>query len=227
VSSISYDSNDHKLQPLKYTLRRYLTSMNLRKDSAGISRLNAVDIIAIENGTTNFRFRDKNGLLKRFYETLWEIQIYIKTGYAKYHSFGQRILFYQTAFRVPDVVWWTGTGSGDVYDDLLKTAMNENFAIDPDWEGKPHNQFLFFIIAFGLGGMLWIAWCWMFPVIRNNATHHVLFNLFGLIILLSMSTLDTLESYDSMVFFAFFYSLFVYGTIKENIKKDTRKAIAP
>jgi hypothetical protein len=227
IGSIPYDSNDHKQQPVKYTLRRYLTSMNLRKDSAGVSQLNTADITAIENGTTNFRFRNMGGLLQRFYETVWEIHIYIKTGYVKYHSFGQRILFYRTSLRVLHSVLWKGTGSGDVYNDLLKTAMQENFVIDPAWEGKPHNQYLFFILAFGLGGMLWIAWCWTFPVVRNNARRQVLFNLFGIIVLLSMSTLDTLESYDSMVFFAFFYSLFVYGTREEEPEKEFHPVISP
>ena len=211
ISTISYDSFDRKGQPIAFTLKRYLTSKGYRKDSAAVHRLEAVDISRIEDGLANYRFRERPGLSQRLYETLWEIQILARTGYVLQHSLGQRVAFYSAAKALLPDQLWSGTGTGDVYQAMLQSARAASLEVDPKWEGKPHNQFLFFLLAFGLPGLVYILFCLIYPVIATHAYRSLLFNLFAGIMALSMLTLDTLESYDSMVFFAFFYSLFVFS----------------
>jgi len=211
ISHVPYDSFDGKGQLINGTIKRYLASRGLRKDSAGIHRLSAADIQHIEKGLANYKFNVDPGVNQRLYESLWEIHIMINTGYVEQHSFGQRFAFLMAARNVFMNNIWTGTGTGDVYDSMLAVRANGVPVIDTSWEGKPHNQYVFFILAFGLPGFLWIAWCWLFPVASTKACRFFLFNLFAGIMLISMLTLDTLESYDSMVFFAFFYCLFVFG----------------
>jgi hypothetical protein len=212
ISHIGYDSADLYGQPVRSTLARYLTSLGLRKDSAGFSRLDAADIRAIESGITNYKFNSNSRLFRRIYETVWEIHVFGKTGYVQHHSFGQRLMFMQAALQVFRVTWWKGTGTGDVYDVLKATAQHENMQVDPLWEGKPHNQYIYFMLAFGVFGFLWICFSLIFPVIRHGTWRNGLFTLYALAILLSMLAFDTLETYDSVVFFAFYYVLFVFGT---------------
>ncbi len=212
VSAIAYDSTDSRGQPISLTLRRYLTSMGLRKDSAALGRLNRSDIEHIENGLANYRFREQPGIYQRLYETLWEVHILSRSDYVQQHSLGQRLAFLAAAQTIIKQNLWTGVGTGDVYDAMLKAAACEIRTLDPRWEGKPHNQFLFYLLAFGLPGFLAIVFCFVHPVTRRKAYRFFLFNIFAGILLISMLVLDTLESYDSMVFFAFFYCLFVFGT---------------
>jgi hypothetical protein len=212
ISTISYDSVDRRGQPVSLTIRRYLTSKGLRKDSAALARLNKTDVWSIENGLANYRFRENSGLYQRLYELLWEIQLLSKTGYVQQHSLGQRLAFLVPALTVMEKNFWAGVGTGDVYDAMLRAAQTERLAFDPLWEGKPHNQFLFHFLAFGLAGFLCLWGCMVYPVLIRKTSRLFLFNIFAVILLMSMFTLDTLESYDSMVFFAFFYCLFVFAT---------------
>lgn len=211
ISAIPYDGADRKGQPLAFTLKRYLTSMGWRKDSVAVRKLDAEAIAHIEHGLANRHFREDPGLSQRLYETLWEIQIMLKTGYVLQHSIGQRFAFLKAAKNLLRKQLWTGTGTGDVFGELLQSARKSGLEIDPKWEGKPHNQFLFFLLAFGLPGMIYILFCLAYPVIATRTYRHLLFNLFAGIMLLSMLAMDTLESYDSMVFFACFYTVFVFG----------------
>jgi hypothetical protein len=212
VSTIDYDSTDRRGQPISLTLRRYLTSMGLRKDSAALSRLKKSDIEHVESGLANYRFREQPGIYQRLYETLWEVHILNRSDYVQQHSLGQRLAFLSAAGTIIRRNLMTGVGTGDVYDAMLQETAREMRTVDPRWEGKPHNQFLFYILAFGLPGFLLIGFCFLYPVIKRRTYRIFLFNIFAGILLISMLVLDTLESYDSMVFFSFFYCLFVFAS---------------
>jgi hypothetical protein len=209
LSKTEYYGFDFKGQAVSSTLKRYLTSMGMRKDSLSVHKLTGEDINNIENGLPNYKFRKDPGAFQRLYETLYEIHIYQHSGYVERHSFGQRLAFAKGSARLISKNFWTGVGTGDVYNVLRQQTQEDNVSIDPKWEGKPHNQFAFYWLAFGTPGLVWILFCWVYPVIRRKSFKSLIFNLFVLIILTSMLVMDTMESYDSMVFFAFFYSLLV------------------
>jgi len=221
ISTIPYDSFDNKGQYISYTLRRYLTSKDLRKDSVGIHQLSKADIQAIENGLANFRFDEKPRLNQRLYETLWEIHMFNKTGYVERHTFGQRIIFMKIAGNVIRKHFWWGVGTGDVLDAMLEQARGDMTTLELRWEGKPHNQYAFFIIAFGIFGFLWIMLSWIYPVFIHRSYNILLFSLFAIIMLISMLAIDTFESYDSIVFFTFFYCLFVFCYKTGQTAKDS------
>jgi hypothetical protein len=209
VSKTEYYGFDSKGQAVRSTLIRYLTSKGMRKDSLSVHMLTGEDIINIENGLPNYKFRNDPGAFQRVYETLYEIHIFRRSGYVERHSFGQRLAFAKASASLIAKNFWTGVGAGDVYNLLRQQTQEDNISIDPKWEGKPHNQFAFYWLAFGTPGLMWILFCWIYPAIRRNSFKSLIFNLFALIILASMLAMDTMESYDSMVFFAFFYSLLV------------------
>ncbi len=216
ISMMPFDGKDLKGQQLSMTLRRYLTSKELRKDSAGIRQLDSSDILQIEKGLANYRFRQNPGIHQRLYETLYEIHVWKETGYMKMHSLGQRLAFTSVAGSIFTGNIWKGVGVGDVYDEMKQKALEKNLEIDPLWEGKPHNQYLFFLVAFGLPGFILISFCLLYPVWINKAYNNVLFNVFAVIIIVSMFILDTLESYFSIAFFVFFYTLLVFLWHKKN-----------
>lgn len=211
ISPIQYDQFDHKGQAIRSTIKRYLTSKGLRKDSAGIHALKPADILKIEQGLANYKFSEEPGISQRLYETLYEIHVYKKTGFVELHSLGQRLIFLKVASELAVEHFPMGVGTGDVYDIMLSRVRAEQLTVDASWEGKPHNQYAFQLLAFGVMGFVWILFCWVYPVIRTRAYNLLLFNVFALIIFVSMFLLDTLESYDNMVFFAFFYSILVFS----------------
>jgi hypothetical protein len=213
ISTIPYTGRDLKGQSISETIKRYLTSKGLRKDSAGMSMLTSTDIWHIEKGLANYTFRKDSRLHQRLYETLWEIHMLIRKNYVQQHSFTQRLAFLKVACNLMKDHTLAGTGTGDVYDAMRIRARHVHIALDPLWEGKPHNQYAFFILAFGIPGFLLIALSLACPPIITKAYRSLLFNLFSAIMLISMLTLDTLESYDSIVFFIVFYCFFVFSPI--------------
>ncbi len=210
LSAIPYEGRDQKGQEVRYTLRRYLASKGLRKDSTGMAALTDGDIRRVEAGIANYRFSEQPGFSQRLYETLWEIHMWRQTGFAMSHSFGQRLIFIRTAGEIIGNHFWFGVGTGDVYDTMMETARNNHAELDARWKGEPHNQFAFMWMAFGLIGLALILFAWITPVVRNRATKSLVFNLFALTVGISMFVLDTLESYDNVAFFAFFYTVLVF-----------------
>lgn len=224
ASALPYDGTDRKGQQLSYTLRRYMTSKGLRKDSLGFRDLSPADIENVESGMTNYRFLDASPLFQRLYATLWEVHVYLRTGYVQNHSFSQRIVFTRLSLDLIRKHPFFGTGQGDVQQAMLLEAVKNNTLVEESWEGKPHDQFLFLILAFGLAGFAWALFAWIYPLVSireketpmRKAFHNYLRNIFLIIVILSMLVMDTLESYDSIVFFALFYSLFVFGLSHED-----------
>jgi hypothetical protein len=214
VSKIPYNGVDQRGQNISYTIKRYMTSKGLRKDSLAVSKLSKEDIAAIESGSTNFRFTRAN-LAQRLYETLWELHVWRATGYVQQHSFTQRIVFLQSGIQIIRHNLLTGVGIGDAYGTMLNTARDKKVWLDSKWEGKPHNQFAFIFIATGIFGFAWFIFTLLYPAIKMKLFNNLLFSLFFILIVVSMLTLDTLESYDSTVFFAFFYSLFLAEKVKK------------
>lgn len=211
MSAINADTNSRSGRRVRETLIRYLTSLGLRKDSVSVHQLTLQDIKNIERGIPNCRFSEKNGIFQRLYESLWEIHVFQKTGYVKWHSFGQRIAFAKTGSSVFLASPFLGTGTGDVYHSMVIQLNIKKLEVDPLWQGKPHNQYLFYLIAFGLFGFIWVVAAWTIPVIYSKTYQFMLFNMFAVIMTLSMLILDALEGYQITVFFAFFYSLFVFA----------------
>lgn len=212
ISRISYDQLDGRGQAINGTVKRYLTSLGLRKDSVGLSRLTGQDIQNIEKGLANYKFHSKPTIKQRIYETLWEIQVMIKSGYVQHHSFGQRIVFYRTAVSIIRNHILFGVGIGDMQDAMLEEARKNKLYVDPSWEGQPHNQYLSFLLAFGIFGFIWIFYSWIHGALLSGGFRYLLFNFFWLIVLITMLVGDPIHSYFSVMFFAFFGCLFLGET---------------
>ena len=214
LSSIPLDSLDRRGQHIYATLIRYMTSRGLTKDAEGLSCLSDDDIANVENGETNYRFARRGGILNRMYVIMWELDVYSKTGESNGHSFTQRIEYMKYGFRLAKRNFLTGTGIGDVNDEYLSIYENDDCSLNPEWRNRAHNQFLTFLVAFGIFGFLICLFAWFYPAFSkwnsNGSTYY--FMVFFVIATVSMFSDDTLETSTGAVFVSFFYALLRWAT---------------
>jgi hypothetical protein len=211
-SIVNYDSTDNRNQQLRFTLIRYLTSAGLTKDSAGMNELSDKDIKFIENGITNRLFTEGKPVKSKIYEIIWQIDYYIKGGNPSGHSVTQRIEYLKKGWHVFRDNLLTGTGTGDLKTEFADQFKKESAPLEAKYIYLPHNQYLTFLASFGIAGFLLICCAFLVPVLLKISCKVFLFNTFLIIILLSMLGEDTLETHTGVSFFAYFYSVFVFGT---------------
>jgi len=135
-----------------YTLLRYMTSKNLKKDASGFSRLSDDDIKAIQNGFTKYRFTNNKNPFKRIYEAFWELNTYYAKGNPNGHSIIQRFEFYKCAFSVIKKHFWFGCG--DSVNAKLQQVYSEEKILTANRWHLPHNQFILLTCICGCVGLI-------------------------------------------------------------------------
>ncbi len=213
-SSMEYSGQDLQGHELRHTLIRYLTSRGFEKDSAGISKLTETDIINIERGMANHIYQNNKWLYPRIYQLVWEIDNYRKGGNPSGHSLAQRFEYWKTGFGIIKNYTWFGVGTGDVAVAYERQYSQDRSPLAPEWQLRAHNQFITFLISFGITGFLIVMFGIMAPYYFEKRQTQLLPVMFACIALMSMFTEDTLETQAGATFFAFFYALFVFAMEK-------------
>jgi len=219
VSEIAYWGEDTQGQEIKYTLIRYLTSLGLRKDSAGIAQLSPEDIVCIEQGKANYIYGKKWSFYAKIYEILWQIDVYRKGGNPSGHSVTQRILYFQAAFGIIRENILFGVGTGDVVNAYKEYYNRSGSSLSNPWRLRAHNQFLTFLLTYGIFGFLWIIISLLYPVFLEGKRRDYFLLMFLMVGLFSMLNEDTLETHTGISFFAFFYALFLLATPPQQSQK--------
>ncbi len=214
ISKFSYDGKDRKGQELKFTLLRYMTSKNLRKDADGLSKLSRDDITAIENGMANYIFLDKISIKSRIYEIMWELDSYHRGNDPGGHSVSQRIIYLKAAWNIISKNPVFGVGTGDVKREFDSYYQSSKILLNQRWWYRAHNQYITFFISFGAVGFIIVLISFFLPVFLEKRWGDYLFLCFAIIGFLSMLTEDTLETQTGVSFFMFFYSLLLFGRVK-------------
>lgn len=209
-SEMDYDGKDKRGQDLRYTLYRYMTAMGLRKDAEGFSHLDPNDLLNVENGISNPVFTKRFALYPRVYQTIWEIDVYRKTGSFVEKSLIQRIAAWQIGLAIVRDHPIIGVGTGDVKDSYMERYKAIEYEQQPTRFITGANQWLNFAVAFGIAGLLLILLAIMYPAIANGAFQSPLFAVFLLIITIAMLGEDTFRYQAGLTFFAFFYGFFVF-----------------
>ena len=208
MSKIRYRSNASNGKSVKATLIRFLTSRDLRKDAAGLRQLSEAEIAAIEKGTANHLFMKRFRLYPRIYEVIWEIDRY-KMGYAPNEkSIVQRYLYLQAGWSIARDNLWGGVGNGDVDQEFRSYYESVDSPLEHNWRRRAHNQFLTFLISFGLPGLLIFLGALILPLFLAGRQRSFLAAGFLILLMLSMLSEDTLETATGAGFSAFFYALF-------------------
>jgi hypothetical protein len=218
-SEIKYDDNLNGYI-LGSTLIRYLTSLGYRKDSVGVSKLTEKDIQLIQEGVTNYKFKNHSfSLYPRIYETVWELDYYNRTGDPNEKSMAQRIEYFKASLLLikENPLFGIGTGNwaikyNEVYD-RMDTKLN------PEKRGPSHNQYLNYMVKFGVFGFAWILFALLYPVLMLKHRYNFVFILF--LALYGFANLGdaNLESHMGLSLFTFFYSFFLWNST-EVMKKS-------
>jgi hypothetical protein len=211
VSSCPYDSLDKNGFPYSATLVRYLTSKGFRKDSAGVNQLSPKDIRAVENGLANHIFVDNSfSIYPRIYQTIWELDVYFRLGDPNFQSVSQRLEFVKASLILIREHPLTGIGTGNWKIKYAEAYRKMNSKLFPENQGPSHNQYLNYLVKFGIVGFLYIIFALLMPVFREKHHKNLFFWLFLLLIGIVNLGDANLETHMGLSFFTFFYCLFLW-----------------
>ena len=211
VSLLDYDDNTSSGRSVKVTLIRFLTSKGFRKDAAGLRQLSEPEIAAIEQGTANYIFMKRFRLYPRIYEVIWEFDRYNRGYPPNEKSLVQRYLYLQAGWSIARDHLLIGVGNGDVKQEFRAYYDSVDSPLEGDWRQRAHNQFLTFLISFGVPGLLIFLVALVVPLYLAGRQRSFLAAGFLILLMLSMLSEDTLETATGAAFSALFYALFVFG----------------
>ena len=188
------------------TLIRYLNALGTTKDSAGIQLLNAADVEAIEKGIANPVYINGNTLEKMYYVMLFEHECYRKTGAVKNFTMLQRFELWKNAWRTFRKHPLFGVGTGDVVQECHKQLIIDESPLAGTTK-HAHNQYLTFLVAFGVTGFVIIVYFFIRALRREKLTQMPAAAALLCITLISFVTEDTLETLAGCVFAVLFLCL--------------------
>lgn len=207
----------HEYEPGYFTLIRYLTSKDLRKDAAGISKLTDEDVLNIENGIANYNYIENPGLKTRIMKILVAYDFYRQHQVANGSSVFQRIEYIKASLNIIKKNPLIGIGTGDISNAFADYYEETNSKLEKENRLRCHNQYLAITITFGIVGLIWYIFSLLYPLsVKNNRNY--LYIVFLFIMLMSMLTEDTLETQIGVTLFAFFNSFLVFA--KEDAAKQ-------
>lgn len=219
LSHYPYDSVNADGYSIYPTLLRYLNGMGVTKDSAGMAQLTVQDIKAIESGVANPVYL-RQGPRKMVYVMCFEYE-----NYRHYHSVNnftmlQRFELWNNGWQIFKKHPLLGVGTGDVVDRCHK-RLEETHSPLAGTGLHTHNQYLNFLLAFGLLGFLAIMVAFVRAIWLNHSSRSLLFTAFLCITLISFITEDTLETLAGILFVALGFCLLDSRTTKYISKKQT------
>lgn len=220
LSSWKFDSLGTNGYPISATLTRYLTSKGLRKDAEGIKALSTKDIGNIENGMANEIFQKKFSLYPRIYLTIWEYYTSSNTGYTNHQSFSQRIEFAKAALTIIKKYPLFGVGTQNWRDEFAIAFKENSSQLDESLYASSHNQYLNYLVKFGIIGFLVIMVLLIYPIVKSGKYRDPFFMIFLTFMFLANLADSNLESHMGSSFFFFFYCLFITSNAINYLKID-------
>ncbi len=221
-SKIKYDDTLNGY-PLGSTLIRYLTSLGYRKDSVGVSLLTAEDIELIQEGVTNYKFKNHFfSLYPRIYETVWEFDYYIRTNDPNNKSLAQRIEFIKASLVLIKQNPLLGIGTGNSVLKYNEAYENMNTKLLREKWRPSHNQYLNYVVKFGFIGFFIIALAIIMPVLLLKQQYNFILTFFLIFIAFANLGDANLETHTGLSFFVFFYSFLIWNStdlMKKSILK--------
>lgn len=180
------------------TLLRYLNATHRSKDSVGVATLTPSDLTAIRQGVANPVYLSHPSLRKMAYMALFEYENY-RCGDYRDFSMLERLVLWRNAWRVFLQHPWLGVGTGDVSAECGQQLATDG-VIQVDSTKSAHNQYLIFLVAFGVIGMLLIVFFFVRAVVTTDALHMPLAWAYISIVLLSFVSENTLGTLAGCLF---------------------------
>ncbi len=211
ISEYKFDEPGQNGYPISATLKRYLTSKGFYKDDSGVKQLTAQDVINVEKGMANVIFENHYSLYPRIYQTVWEYYVYTTTGNPNNQSFSQRIEFVKAAITIIKDNFLFGVGPGNWREEFSLAYKNNNSQLAPQLQGSSHNQYLNYMVKFGMVGFVLIMFLLIWPIVHFKRYSDVLFITFLVFMFFANFADSNLESHMGSSFFVFFYCIFITG----------------
>ncbi len=123
------------------------------------------------------------------------------------NSTNSRLIIWKAAIALIKENFWTGVGSGDVTDELVKTYSENDFKKGQLKRYNAHNQYLQVWLAYGVFGfIIFLSGFYLFyaSAIKNEDGIYLIFLILTALVFLTETFLN---SQSGVVFFAFFNSL--------------------
>ena len=210
-SRLDYHHLEQADQPFRSTLVRYMSSMGLRKDSIGALALTDADIQRIELGVSSVLTGRRDPIRARIDQVLYEVERFRETGNASGYSVAMRYEFLRAGWAIAQEHPFTGVGTGDTRPAFAAQYEHMSSPLEERWRLRAHNQYLTLLISFGMFGLLWSLFAWLWPAWRLGATKTPLFVCWAIVFGVSCLSEDTVETQMGATFFAFYYALLVFS----------------
>ena len=215
-SKFSFDGLDKNEQELKRTLIRFLTSLDLRKDASGVGQLTDDQIHSVENGIANIRYLESPGIKTRLHRFLIGYKNYKENGNPSGNSLIQRLVYWESSIQIIKDNFWTGIGTGDIEPVFFKYYETISSNLSTENRGISHNQYLNFMVSYGIFGLIWFLIVLIYPFSLQAARKNYYYIIFMSILLISMLTADTIKNQAGITLYAFFNALFLFGIKPED-----------
>lgn len=210
-SNVEYNSYFKSGEPYRDIIVRYMTSKGLRKDADGYMKLTKQDIHNIEEGMANCIYSNYTfSIYPRVYETIWEIDQYIITRDPNLKSLAQRIDLTILGIDIIKKHFWTGIGLGNYMYEYEVALNNSDSKLEKCYLGSPHNQYLSYMIRFGIFGTIYIISVLIYAFVKYRKQHSFLFTIFFVSMLFANFGDANFETFIGSNFFFFFFCLFLW-----------------
>ena len=198
------------------TLKRYLNSLGMRKDSAAVMSLSDKDIRNIEHKTANIYYTHTGNLRRALYETYFGFSLYKKYGFINESSLLERIELWRASWQIIHKNWLFGVGIGQQRAALDRQLEYQHSPIaDKKKNRGSHNQFLTFWLAAGIIPVAYFCFLLIYPFVRMR--NRITFVYFALILLLFLSMLveDTLNAQTGRMMYTIFVPLLLFSDSRD------------
>lgn len=185
-------------------LVRYLTSKGLRKDNEGVQTLSETDIKNIQLGYPFAGFDQMLSINKRLQSSFFEINVFRDGISPNGHSLMLRIKYMEAGYTIWKANPILGVGTCNTNKAFKEYYAGANTQLKEKYQRKAHNQWLTFLLNFGLIGFCLIMGCFLYTL--RNIRSYSFWSVLGLLTLfLTFFWEDTLETQIGVSSFLFFY----------------------
>lgn len=205
-STAKIDYDPAKSDELMDRLTRYLTSKGFAKDRVGVESLTDTDVARIEAGFPAVAYAEKSGWGLRLHTFLHGTHLYLTNETIQGSSFYQRFVYWNIGINLARENLLLGVGTGDVEKSFKDAYVDYPIYIAPQYRRRAHNQYITFLVTFGILGLLYFVSFLGFLSYKWRSNNLYLF--FVIVSIISFLTEDTLETQAGVTFFAFFLGLF-------------------
>jgi O-antigen ligase len=144
-------------------------------------------------------------LNNKWVNTVADLNVYLDKGYPNYNSLTTRFISYEAAFSIFKQNPLLGCGIGDIKDET-DLFFKTNYPMI-DIPILPHNQFLFYLSATGIIGLLVFCFAFYFPLFYQKNWRNPVLLVQYVVITLSFMTEPMLETQLGVAFTVLFIFL--------------------